>query len=115
MAKGKSKKVDYKDVKARYNNGELIGTVTIEDEETHELVQSDINLTVEMKDLLASLLDEETISINIKKFKPMTAKDKVITYKYHCKCEDPREIKSKCDYLNIHCNDCDEDFQIEDK
>lgn len=115
MAKGKAKKVDYKGVKAKYDNGNLVGVIEVEDEETNELVTSDVNLTVEIKELLASLLEDEKISINVKKFKPMTKSDKQLTFKYHCKCDDPREIKSKCDYLNIHCNDCDEDFILDEK
>jgi hypothetical protein len=115
MARGKSVKVDYKGVKAEYKDGELIGTLEVTDEETGEISTSDLNLTLEVKDLLNSLNEDEKISINVKKFKPMTAKDKQPIFKYSCGCDDPREIKSKCDFLNIHCLDCDEDFKIIEK
>lgn len=115
MAKGKSIKVDYKGVKAQYIDNELKGTVEVENEETNELDTSDVNLTLEIKDLLKSLEEDDKISINVKKFKPTVQKEKQPIFKYHCSCEDPREIKSKCDYLNVHCNDCDCDFILDEK
>jgi basic membrane lipoprotein Med (substrate-binding protein (PBP1-ABC) superfamily) len=112
---GKALKVDYKNLKAEYKDGELKGTIETLNEEGTELAIDEVNVTEEVKELLASLEAEETISINIKKYKEPTVKEKQPVFKYHCKCEDPREIKSKCDYLNVHCNDCDEDFQLEEK
>ncbi|MBY6838820.1 hypothetical protein [Clostridium botulinum] len=115
MARGKSVKVNYKGIKANYNNGELKGILEVVDEETGEISKSDLNLTTEIKDLLQTLDEEDKITITVKKFKPMSAKEKQSTFKYHCSCDDPREIKSKCDYLNVHCNDCDEDFVLDEE
>ena len=76
---------------------------------------TEINITEEIKKLLSTLnVDEDSIVVNIKKFKEKIEKEKQPIYKYKCSCEDGREIKSKCEYLNIHCNDCDEDFKIID-
>lgn len=113
MAKGKSIKVDYKGIKVKYEDNELKGIIEVTDEETGEVLTSDINLTVEIKDLLASLNEDEKISINVKKFKAMTSKDKQQIFKYTCGCG--KEIKSKYDELHIRCNDCDEDFVMEIK
>ena len=114
MARGKAIKVDYKNLKAEYKDGELKGIVKIENEE-NELVETDVNVTAEVKELLASLEEEDTIAINIKKYKEPKEKEKQPIFKYSCSCTDPREIKSKCDYLNIHCNDCDSDYVLCEK
>lgn len=108
MAKGKSVKVEYKGIKARYEDGELKGILEVVDEETGEISTSDVNLTVETKDVLNSLQEDEKVTITVKKFKPMSAKDKQPIYKYTCDCG--REIKSKCEELHMHCNDCDQDL-----
>jgi hypothetical protein len=110
---GKALKVDYKNLKAEYKDGELKGIVKVENEE-NELVETEVNVTAEVKELLASLQDEETITVNIKKYKEPKEKEKQPIFKYHCSCED-KEIKSKSDGLHIHCNDCDEDFTQVDK
>lgn len=107
----KSKKVDYKGIKIYFDeNDKLKGKTEIIDEETTESVTLDIDIDLEIKEFLKSLSDEEKSTISIKRYKEPNKKEKEPTYKYHCKCEDSREIKSKCDYLNIHCNECDEDF-----
>lgn len=112
---GKAIKVDYKNLKAEYKDGELKGTLETLNEEGTETVVTEVNVTSEVKELLASLEAEDTIAVNIKKYKEPKEKEKQPIFKYFCKCEDPREIKSKCDYLNVHCNDCDEDFVLEEK
>ena len=112
MARGKSVKVDYKGVKAKYENGELKGTLEVVDEESGEVSTSDINLTVVVKDLLASLQEDEKITINVKKFKPMSAKGKAQIFKYHCGCPD-KEIKSAFEGLDITCNECENTFMME--
>ena len=112
---GKAIKVDYKNLKAEYKDGELKGTLETLNEEGTETVVTEVNVTSEVKELLDSLEKEETIAINVKKYKEPKEKEKQPIFKYHCSCDDPREIKSKCDYLNVHCNDCDTDFQIEEK
>lgn len=111
----KALKVDYKGIIAKYEDGELKGILEITDEETGEISTSDINVTVEVKELLASLEEEDKVSINIKKFKETVPKEKQPIFKYNCSCPDPREIKSRCDFLNIHCNDCDSDYILQDK
>jgi hypothetical protein len=111
MARGKSVKVDYKGIKASYIDGELKGTLEVVDEETGEVSTSDINLTVETKDVLASLQEDEKITITVKKFKAMSAKDKPQIFKYTCGCG--KEIKSKIEGLDITCNECEETFCME--
>jgi len=112
---GKALKVDYKGIKVEYKDGELKGTLETLNEEGTETVVTEVNITTEVKELLASLEEEDKIAINIKKFKETVPKEKQPIFKYHCNCEDPREFKSKCDYLNVHCNDCDSDFVLEEK
>lgn len=112
MARGKSVKVDYKGIKASYVDGELKGVLEVVDEETGEVSISDINLTVETKDVLASLHEDEKITISVKKFKPMSAKGKPQVFKYHCGCAD-KEIKSAFEGLDITCNECQETFMME--
>lgn len=111
MARGKSVKVEYKGLEAKYEDGEFKGRLEIVDEETEEVSVSDVNLTVEVKDFLKTLNENDKISICVKKFKPMSAKETKPKYIYKCQCG--REIKSEYDSLNIHCNDCDEDFTME--
>lgn len=111
MARGKSVKVDYKEIKAQYEEGELKGKLEIIDEETGEVSASDINLTVEVKDFLKTLNEDDKISICVKKFKPMSAREQKPKHVYKCECG--KEIKSEYDNLNIHCNDCNEDFIME--
>lgn len=113
MAKGKSVKVDYKGIKAQFEDGELTGALEVVDEETNETSVSNMNLTTEVKDFLKTLNENDKISICVKKFKPMSARGKKNIFKYHCQCEGS-EIKSEYDSLNIHCNVCDEDFKIEE-
>lgn len=113
MARGKSVKVDYKGINAKYEDGELKGTLEVVDEETGETATSDLNLTVEIKDLLASLQEDEKITIGVKKFKAMSAKDKPLIFKYTCGCG--KEIKSKVEGLDITCNECEETFMMEIK
>jgi|GEM_PF-3075062 hypothetical protein len=110
----KSLKVDYKEIKATYDGSELKGTIETLNEEGTETVVTEVNVTTEIKELLDSLEEEDKIAINIKKFKETVPKEKQPIFKYHCSCEDPREIKSKCDYLNVRCNDCDSDFMLEE-
>lgn len=110
----KSKKVDYKGIKIYYDeNGKLKGKEEKIDEETAESITLDVDIDLEIKEFIESLSDEERSTISIKKYKEPNKKEKEPVYKYHCKCEDSREIKSKNDYLNIHCNDCDEDFILD--
>jgi hypothetical protein len=111
----KAIKVDYKGIKAEYKDGELKGILETLNEEGTETVITEVNVTEEVKELLASLEEEDKLAINIKKFKEAVPKEKQPIFKYHCSCEDPREFKSKCDYLNVHCNDCDSDFVLEEK
>jgi hypothetical protein len=108
---GKALKVDYKNLKAEYKDGELKGIVKIENEE-NELVESEVNVTADIKELLASLQDEETISVNIKKYKEPKEKEKQPIFKYTCGCG--KEIKSKVEGLDITCNECEETFMMED-
>jgi len=111
---GKAIKVDYKGIKAEYKDGEFKGTLETLNEEGTETVVTEVNITDEVKELLASLEEEDTIAINIKKFKETVPKEKQPIFKYHCSCEE-KEIKSKNEGLHIHCNDCDEDFTQIDK
>lgn len=115
MPKSKELKIDYKEVKAEYKDDKLQGVIEVLDEESGETSTNDINITDEIKEFLNTLSDEDKISILVKKFKPTVQKEKQPIFKYKCSCEDPREIKSKCDYLNVHCNDCNSDFLLEEK
>lgn len=115
MARQKQVKVNYKQLSNPHfdDNNNLIGIAPVETET--DVVDTEINITEEIKKLLSTLnVDEDSIVVNIKKFKEKVEKEKQPIYKYKCSCEDGREIKSKCEYLNIHCNDCDEDFKIID-
>lgn len=105
----KAIKIAYKEIKARYEDNELKGTVETVIEETGEVISDEVNITTEIKELLSSLTEEDKIAINIKKFKPVAQKERKPVFKYHCGCEDS-EIKSSCETLNVHCNECDEDF-----
>jgi hypothetical protein len=107
----KALKVDYKNLKAEYKDGELKGIIKIENEE-NELVETEVNVTTDVKELLASLQDEETISINIKKYKEPKEKEKQPIFKYTCGCG--KEIKSKVEGLDITCNECEETFMMEE-
>lgn len=113
MARGKSVKVDYKGIKVSYKENELQGVLEVIDEETGEVSTSEINITTEIKDLLKTLDENDKISINVKKFKPMTAKGKQQIFKYHCGCEG-NEIKSTFEGLDITCNECEQTFIMED-
>ena len=106
---GKAIKVDYKNLKAEYKDGELKGIVKIENEE-NELVETEVNVTSEVKELLATLQDEETISVNVKKYKEPKEKEKQPIFKYVCGCG--KEIKSKDEGLDITCNECQETFVL---
>ena len=108
---GKAIKVDYKNLKAEYKDGELKGIVKIENEE-NELVETEVNVTSEVKELLATLQDEETISVNVKKYKEPKEKEKQPIFKYVCGCG--KEIKSKFEGLDITCNECENTFCMED-
>lgn len=108
---GKAIKVDYKNLKAEYKDGELKGIVKIENEE-NELVETEVNVTAEVKELLATLQDEETISVNVKKYKEPKEKEKQPIFKYTCGCG--KEIKSKYEGLDITCNECENTFCMED-
>jgi hypothetical protein len=110
---GKALKVDYKGLKAKYDNGELKGTIKVEDLENGGMVESEeINVTTEVKELLDSLQEDETISINVKKYKEPKEKEKQPIFKYTCGCG--KEIKSKVEGLDITCNECEETFCMED-
>ena len=111
MARGKSVKVDYKGISAKYNNGELCGVLEVADEETGEVSTSNINLTVEIKDLLKTLNEDDKISINVKEFKPKKESNRKPTFKYVCGCEG-NMIKSGSEELNIRCNKCEQDFEL---
>lgn len=113
MARSKSIKVDYKGIKANYKDNELQGILEVTDEDTGEVSTSDINITTEIKDLLNTLNEEDKISINVKKFKPMSATSKKQIFKYHCGCEG-NEIKSSFEGLDITCNECEQTFIMED-
>ena len=108
---GKAIKVDYKNLKAEYKDGELKGIVKIENEEK-ELVETEVSVTSEVKELLATLQDEETISVNVKKYKEPKEKEKQPIFKYVCGCG--KEIKSKFEGLDITCNECENTFCMED-
>jgi DNA-directed RNA polymerase subunit RPC12/RpoP len=108
---GKALKVDYKNLKAEYKDGELKGIVKVENEE-NELVETEVNVTAEVKELLASLQDEETVSVNIKKYKEPKEKEKQPIFKYVCGCG--KEIKSKFEGLDITCNECENTFMMEE-
>jgi hypothetical protein len=107
----KALKVDYKGIKVEYKDGELKGTIKVENEE-NELVETEINVTAEVKELLATLEEEDTISINIKKFKEPKEKEKQPIFKYVCGCG--KEIKSKFEGLDITCNECENTFCMEE-
>jgi DNA-directed RNA polymerase subunit RPC12/RpoP len=108
---GKTLKIDYKNLKADYKDGELKGIVKVENEE-NELVETEVNVTAEVKELLVSLQDEETISVNVKKYKEPKEKEKQPIFKYVCGCG--KEIKSKFEGLDITCNECENTFMMED-
>lgn len=108
---GKALKVDYKNLKAEYKDGELKGIVKVENEE-NELVETEVNVTAEVKELLDSLQDEETVSVNIKKYKEPKEKEKQPIFKYVCGCG--KEIKSKFEGLDITCNECENTFMMEE-
>lgn len=112
MARAKSVRVEYKGINVFYENNELLGKLQVEDEETGEILTSDLNLTAEVKDFLKTLDENDTVAFCMKKFKPMSAKESKPKYKYSCGCG--KEIKSEYDSLHIHCNDCDEDFIMGD-
>jgi len=105
----KALKVAYKGIKAKYENDKLVGVLEIINEETGEVVSSNVNITEEVKTLLSTLEEDGKIELTIKEFKEKTPKERKPTYKYHCGCEG-NEIKSSCEELHIHCTDCDEDF-----
>lgn len=107
-------KVNYKGLKAEYVGNELKGTLEVVNEETGEITTSDvINVTAEVKELLGSLAKEDKLTVSVKKFKEPNTKEREPIYKYTCACG--REIKSKCEELHIHCNDCDQDLSLSDK
>ena len=110
----KALKVYYKGVKAEYKDGELKGIIRVEDLENEGgMVETEVNVTTEVKELLATLEEDEMISVNIKKFKETVPKEKKTVYKYHCGCPD-NEIKSTFEGLDITCNECQETFMMEE-
>lgn len=110
---GKALKVDYKGLKAEYKDGKLKGVIEIVDEESGEVTSNDVNVTEEVKELLASLEEEDKIAINVKKYKEPNVKEKQPIFKYTCGCG--KEIKSKVEGLDITCNECEETFMMEVK
>jgi DNA-directed RNA polymerase subunit RPC12/RpoP len=109
---GKALKVDYKGITAKYENYELIATVESLNDEGTESVIDEVNITSEVKELLASLDEEDKIAINIKKYKEPKEKEKQPIFKYVCGCG--KEIKSKFEGLDITCNECENTFMMEE-
>jgi hypothetical protein len=103
----KSNKISYENAKVEIVEGQV--KLTLIDEESGEIIQEG-NLLADVETVLKASA-EPKLDITIKEFKPKKESNRKPTYKYTCGCEG-NIIKSGSEDLNIHCNECDKDFEI---
>ena len=103
----KSNKISYENAKVEIV--EDIIKLTLIDEESGEIIQEG-NLLTDVETVLKASA-EPKLDIIIKEFKPKKESNRKPTFKYICGCEG-NMIKSGSEELNIHCNKCEQDFEL---
>jgi NADH pyrophosphatase NudC (nudix superfamily) len=103
LGRTKSKKIELKNALIKEDNGTL--TIVERDEVDNTVELENINVVNELKKF-----EGINLKFVVKESKPRNMKPRSPQYKYCCHCG--TEIKSKSDLLKIHCNICNQDFEL---